>query len=411
METKAFKLVAFAAAVACVAACSGGGSGDASNNSTSTPRNTAAGPPPPEFYAAPTRVTDSLRFAAVAAGYHHTCAIEVGGDTYCWGSNEHGQLGSTAAMGSCAGGQFKCSGSPVRVESGLRFVLLAASIRHTCGLDSAGNAYCWGFGLGGQLGDGLRQNSTQPVAVAGGLRFATLAASIASGSTCGLTAIGDAWCWGTNVGGELGNGTKTDLQAMPGPLATSTKLKSLSLGQQHACAVDMAGNALCWGNNWFGQLGVGSAGGANGFAESFTPVAVLGGLKFEEIVAAGMHTCALQSSGRAHCWGNGEFLGAGVAGYQSLPVPVLAAGSPWQSLRRGYAQTCARTPNGELDCWGQRTSEAGGVAAVPTRIASPQPFVDYTSGGTHDCAIGADGFAYCWGSNWWGQVGRPPSDP
>ena len=217
--------------------------------------------PGQEFYPSPVRVSDTLKFTAIAAGYHHVCAIEVGGDTYCWGYNEFGQLGNAAPMETCVDGMFACSSMPVRVEGTLKLVALAASIRHTCGLDAAGAAHCWGFGLGGQLGDGSRANSIAPVAVAGGHTFSALTASAASGSTCGLTSAGEAWCWGINVGGELGNGTKTQLSAIPGPVASSQKFKSISIGDQHACAVDIASNAACWGNNWFGQLGVGSAGG------------------------------------------------------------------------------------------------------------------------------------------------------
>jgi len=416
MNNQALKLLTLAAFAAGAAACSGGNGGDTTMGGPTSPVLVGGGmqtPLPPEFYAAPTKVTDNLRFTSIAAGYHHTCAIETGGDTYCWGSNEKGQLGSSAAMQKCAAGNFACSGSPVRVEGARRFVRLSASLYHTCGLDAAGDAYCWGMGLGGQLGDGLRQSSSVPVAVAGGLKFATLTAGIASHSTCGITPLGDAWCWGANVGGELGNGSKTQLASTPAPLATSTKLKAISIGQQHACALDMSGNALCWGNNWFGQLGVGSAGGSGGFVESFTPVAVLGGLTFVDVVAGGMHSCGLQSTGAVYCWGAGFELGVATAvGYESLPLAVAPVGAQWQQLSRGYAQTCAGAGDGALYCWGQRTGAFGdGVAALPTRIESSQPFTAFSAGGTHACAIGADSLAYCWGGNAWGQVGRPPSDP
>ena len=411
------KHCALATLLSLVAACGGGGGGNGSGGAAGGPasgasaggRRTAA----QQFYPTPVRVSETLKFTAIAAGYHHVCAIGLGGDTYCWGFNEHGQLGNSSPMETCVDGMFPCSSVPVRVEGGVKLLSLVASERHTCGLDALGAAHCWGFGLGGQLGDGLRANSAVPVAVSGALRFTALTAGAAGGATCGLTAAGDAWCWGINVGGELGNGTKTDLSAVPSPLATSLKLISISIGQQHACAVDTAGNPLCWGNNWYGQLGVGSAGGDRGIAESFTPVAVLGGQKFHQIVAAGMHSCALQSSGDAYCWGLGSQLGAANAhGYEALPLPVVTAGSKWIALSRGYGQTCALTQDGELYCWGHRTAiDPLETAEAPLRIASSQAFVAFSAGGTHACAIGADAFAYCWGSNSWGQVGRPPSDP
>jgi alpha-tubulin suppressor-like RCC1 family protein len=421
VSKQAFTLVTLTALVAGVVACGGGSSdsGAPAAGSGAPPAGAPPGvgtpppaPPHPELYLTPTKVSDSLRFTAIAAGYNHTCAIETGGDTYCWGSNEHGQLGTDVAMSTCDGGNFPCSGAPVRVEGGRQFVRVAASMSHTCALDAAGDAYCWGLGLGGQLGDGLRQNSVVPVAVAGGLRFTELSVGTASGSACGITALGDGWCWGINVGGELGNGTKTQNAPAPAPIATSTKLKAISVGQQHTCALDLAGNALCWGNNWFGQLGVGSAGGDGGFMESFSPVAVLGGLTFVDVVAAAMHSCGLQATGVVHCWGVQFLLGVGGGrGYQSLPLEVATTGAQWQRLTRGSGQTCAGAADGALYCWGYRATLVGDVARLPTRIDSSQAFVAFSAGGTHTCAIGLDGLAYCWGANPWGQVGQPPSDP
>jgi alpha-tubulin suppressor-like RCC1 family protein len=407
------RFVGVLAIVSLLAACGGGG-GDYGGPAPSGARTTPSSSwPPPEFYAAPMKVSETQTFTAIAAGYFHTCAIDVGGETYCWGSNEYGQLGSAASMETCAGGQYACSSTPVLAASGRRFTQLVASDRHTCGLDAAGAAHCWGFGLGGQLGDGSRTNSVEPLAVAGGRTFNTLTASVADGATCGLTAGGDAWCWGINPQGALGTGAKGPGSAVPGPLATSLKLISISIGQAHACALDTAGNAICWGNNWYGQLGVGSAGGSNGFMESFTPVAVVGGLTFKQIVAGGTHSCALQDSGAVWCWGFGLLLGAkNAAGYQSLPLPVVLTGAKWLSIARGFGQTCALAEDHALYCWGQLTTEdPSSQASTAVHIGSGQKFVAFAPGGTHACAIGTDGFAYCWGRNTWGQVGRPASDP
>jgi alpha-tubulin suppressor-like RCC1 family protein len=90
----------------------------------------------------------------------------------------------------------------------------------------------------------------------------------------------------------------------------------------------------------------------------------------------------------------------------------IAGASQWVSLKAGYGQTCAMTENGALDCWGQATSQRPyETARTPIRIESDQTFSEFTAGGAHQCAIGADRLAYCWGSNNWGQVGKPPSDP
>ena len=365
------------------------------------------------FYASPVRVSETLRFTTIAAGYLHTCAISTSGDTYCWGDNEYDQLGSSRPIGSRSSGPMGSRWVPVRVDGSHQFMQLTASIRHTCALDATGSAYCWGFGLGGQLGDGQRANSRVPVSVAGGLNFTTLDATAASGATCGLTSTGDAWCWGINISGSLGNGTETDGAYIPGPVMSSLKFISISISDTNACALNTENDTLCWGSNWYGQLGVGSAGSEGGLTKSYTPTAVLGGLKFDQIVADGFHSCALQSDGAAFCWGLGSALGtATTESYVSLPMQVIHTGSPWVSLGVGYGETCALTVDGELYCWGPLTSLSPDAAAVtPVRINSNQAFVAFSVGGTHACAIDVDGFAYCWGNNNSGQVGGAPSDP
>jgi hypothetical protein len=85
---------------------------------------------------------------------------------------------------------------------------LSAGGNISCGLTSGGEAYCWGDNGHGAIGDGTSINSNVPVAVLGGLTFESLSAGIAH--SCGLTTGGDAYCWGWNWSGELGDGTYTD---------------------------------------------------------------------------------------------------------------------------------------------------------------------------------------------------------
>jgi alpha-tubulin suppressor-like RCC1 family protein len=73
---------------------------------------------------------------------------------------------------------------------------------------TAGAAYCWGANDHGQLGDGTTAFRVTPAPVAGGLTFASVTAS--SYYTCGVTTVGVAYCWGENLFGELGDGTTTE---------------------------------------------------------------------------------------------------------------------------------------------------------------------------------------------------------
>jgi len=78
---------------------------------------------------------------------------------------------------------------------------------HTCGITAAG-AYCWGWNLKGQLGDGTTIQRSTPVPVAGGMSFTSVGAG--GFHSCGLTAAGAAYCWGGNSRGQLGDGTTDD---------------------------------------------------------------------------------------------------------------------------------------------------------------------------------------------------------
>ena len=84
---------------------------------------------------------------------------------------------------------------------------MSAGLRglHSCGITTAGVAYCWGDNGLGQLGTGTTNMSRTPVAVAGSLRFAAISAG--ADYTCGLTMGSVAYCWGANSYGGLGNGS------------------------------------------------------------------------------------------------------------------------------------------------------------------------------------------------------------
>ncbi|PYP53402.1 MAG: cell wall anchor protein, partial [Gemmatimonadetes bacterium] len=154
----------------------------------------------------PVAVAGGLTFTTLNVGTQHTCARATDGSWYCWGLNNYGQLG-TGATGPETCAAAPCSSTPVAVSVGINLTAVVAGRRHSCGVTSAGAAYCWGENVSGQLGDGTTTNSLTPVAVAGGLTFATLSPFISH--TCGLTTGGVGYCWGSNSHGELGDRTTT----------------------------------------------------------------------------------------------------------------------------------------------------------------------------------------------------------
>lgn len=192
----------------------------------------------------PTPVGGGLVFpGGVAAGDAHTCATTANGRAYCWGRNDFGQLGDS---------QTTRHTLPDSVHS-FMFDVLAAGGDHTCGVRSE-LTLCWGANDRGQSGTGLPDSAVLvPTFVAGSLNLVAVTAG--SAFTCGVTETGDAYCWGANDRGQLGDSTRTDRPA-PTLVKGGLHFQSLSAGDQHVCGVTVEGLIYCWGDGTSGQLGV-----------------------------------------------------------------------------------------------------------------------------------------------------------
>ncbi|MGH7483520.1 MAG: hypothetical protein ACRELV_15320, partial [Longimicrobiales bacterium] len=290
--------------------------------------------------------------------------------------------------------------------------------RHTCVLDEAGRAYCWGRN-GGQLGDGTSEDRTRPVPV-GGEEFdeTFVAISAADHSTCALTEDGRAFCWGSNTTGGLGTGDGVD-HLLPTEVAGNLRFSTISVGLLHTCAVTTEGEAYCWGSNQFGQLGTDAAAEicpSNGEC-STTPVAVMADVQFRSIRPGIFATCGLSQLSEIYCWGTNTF---GVLGLPDAPVnepilPTAVDGGSYGQVSTGATSTCALTTTGSLECWG--TNTFGQLATgdnddrlSPTPAAAGFAFsvVEMSNGNTilsFACGIASDGSGHCWGSNNIGRLG------
>ena len=363
----------------------------------------------------PVLVSESLRFSSIEDSQAHTCGAALNGGTWCWGKNAYGELGSDAPLDLCdiPGFEFvACTAKPQQLAGAPRLDAFAMSVGagRTCGLDSLGEAWCWGFGLGGQLGVGTAANSAIPLKVAGDHRFALLRSTTSGLATCGITPEGEAWCWGPNgQWGPFGNGG-TAGSVTPVRVDWGRQFVALDFGEMHGCGLDAQGRAWCWGSNWYGQLGLGSAGGSGGVMASWTPMPVVGDHVFRHIAAGSDHTCALDDAGAAWCWGAVHALGSVTSVRDYVGEPQRVSGTlSFAALTSGALHTCGLTSSGRIWCWGQNyLGELGdgsqSPAEVPVKVLSDARFHRLAHRAT--CALDTAGRAWCWGDNSYGQVGR-----
>lgn len=266
---------------------------------------------------APHPLETTLRFDALVAGGGNTCGFGRDDAIYCWGSNAAGQLG-TVTTETCDGVPCSPTPLPLPAEPKLRTLALGTAA-HLCGLTAAGEAYCWGSNAAGQLGLGTVGGSRDaPTAVSGGLRFRAIA--VGGEHTCALTTEGDPWCWGRDIlpPGEGG----VSFSSMPVAVENSPALVDLITGTWAACGRTAPGDVYCWGINAYGETGITPVGLNTRYS---TPQQMSGGQRWTAIAGSWATFCGLDSSGGTWCWGHGADGELGPA-LEDSSVPVRIGG-------------------------------------------------------------------------------------
>ncbi|RKG88264.1 RTX toxin [Corallococcus sp. CA049B] len=244
----------------------------------------------------------------IAVGAEHSCAVMATGKVRCWGRNQYGQLGygNTNNIGD---DEQPWSAGDVNLGNVTATDVVAGG-NHTCALLSNDKMLCWGFNNYGQLGqihfndigDNELPNSQTPFEPAGPV------SQISAGGThtCALLKTGTVRCWGLNSSGQLGTGQALNYSLLrdSGSIDLGTSALQISTGSNHTCALLSTGSVRCWGANASGQLGYGNT------ALRSTPgpaVDLDGATAYQVTASSGAHTCALLSTGKARCWGQGNF--------------------------------------------------------------------------------------------------------
>ena len=238
-----------------IAYCWGANDSGQLGDNTNTPRSL------PAAVSMPVGVT----FTSLGVGSQHNCGLTAAGGVWCWGDNEQGgQLGDGTTADRWVPTQ-------VGMPAGVALASISISGYHSCGLTAAGVAYCWGWNSRGQLGDGTQSPRSMPTAVVmpAGVTFSSIDAGYYN--TCAVAVGGIGYCWGRNAFGEVGDGSTASQRLAPVPVAmpTGVTFASVVTGWNHSCGLSPEGQAWCWGINSRGQLGDGST------IDRSTPVKVL----------------------------------------------------------------------------------------------------------------------------------------
>ena len=335
-------------------------------------------------------------------GYLAACAVDDANKGYCWGLNNAGQNGSGTGDLSITKPM-----EVIGIIEGIKRIDIGDL--NACAVSTTGKAYCWGSNLEGQLGrEG--NGSTTPVLISGVSDATDITSSGAF--SCALLSNGNVKCWGNNEQGTLGNGgTQNSITPVDTLISNVT---AISAGKNHVCVIINDGTVECWGNNEFNQLGDTTV------EKSSTPLTIYGISNAAKISCGQYHSCVVLETGEINCWGKNDhlYLGNPLETYTTTPVEALLFRTA-TDVSTYNTHTCATLTDGGAVCWGGNQYSQLGMVWVTEGIYEKIPLdvrniisdiKSISAGSLFTCAIMTDNSIKCWGDNVHGQLGQGNTD-
>jgi hypothetical protein len=254
--------------------------------------------------------------------------------------------------------------------------------------------------------------------------------AVGTDHSCTITNDGNAWCWGRNRFGQLGDNSVSAKSTRASYVNKPSLLSftSIATSNSHTCARISDGSAWCWGDNNSGQLGDGTTTNSSGAVRVTTDISSTLLTNVSTVSVGTNASCALKSGGTVWCWGdNGE----GQLGQWALPSDAIPESSSFAvqvkkadntplstvtAISVGTDHACAVLSDKSAWCWGDNSDGATGAGtavaskgAVRVTKAANAVFtnvVAISAGTAHTCALLGDKTVWCWGLNTYGQLGN-----
>ncbi|MEJ3720453.1 copper amine oxidase [Paenibacillus polymyxa] len=329
-------------------------------------------------------------------------AMEDGSSFYATGSNGNGKLGVGAG-----GGNNKTSPMQADVSD---IAMIDAGDLHSTLLKKDGTIWSWGFASYGELGTGNKRDTARvPVKN----KYIDNVKEVRAGGqfTLALKNDGTVWAYGENNFGQLGIGTKrvSAFSVKPVQVQGLEDIVAIDAGDSFGAALDKNNHLWVWGRGYDGALG------QDDKENQLTPVQY----RIDDIktfTAGADRIYVLTNSGEVYASGSNTSgkLGDGTSTFRRSPVLINI--SDVNRLKAGKTQTFALKNDGTL--WGWGTNNEGQVGdgtdvfsvKVPSQVVDDTntPLTDvvaFSAAGTHSHALTADGTVWSWGFNRNGELG------
>jgi alpha-tubulin suppressor-like RCC1 family protein/subtilisin family serine protease len=273
---------------------------------------------------------------------------------------------------------------------------------HATALKSDGTLWAWGSNVAGQLGDGTTIDHHTPIKIGADCDWKAVAAGNAH--TMALKNDGSLWAWGANSNGMLGDGTNTQ-RNIPVQVGIYKDWIAVAVGAEHTIALKSNGSLWAWGTNNYGQIGDYTITSCN------TPIQIGTDYDWKAVAAGTWHTMALKSDGSLWAWGlniSGQ-LGDGTTTDCYAPVRI-GTDNDWAMVAAGTYHTIALKSNGSLWAWGQNYWGNLGDGTninrhTPVRVGTDNDWTMIALGNEYSAALKNDGSLWTWGHNEYGMLG------